>query len=104
VPAPRTGIEPVSKAFSTWPDLAAWLNGESGRNQRLQAILPSPQDNQNLFVWIAHNGADQHIVVSFDDIKNPNDLQNLLKAYPQSAVIGLAWIKDHPYLVLRSNP
>ena len=104
VPIPSNGAVAVSGAFSNFLDLASWLNGQAARNLRLQAIVSPAQGNQNLFVWIAHAGADQHIVIPANQISNPNDLQSVLKAYPQAALIGLAWVQHDRFLVLRSNP
>jgi len=104
VPIPATGAVAVSEVFSNFLDLASWLNGQAARNLRLQAIVSPTQGNQNLFVWIAHTGADQHIVIPANQISNPNDLQSVLKAYPQAALIGLAWVQHDRFLVLRSNP
>ena len=104
VPMPASGAVAVSGVFSNSLDLASWLNGQAARNLRLQAIVSAAQGNQNLFVWIAHAGADQHFVISADQISNPNDLQSVLKAYPQATLIGLAWVQHDRFLVLRSNP
>ncbi len=104
VPIPASGAVAVSGTFANQVDLAAWLNGQSARNLRVQAIISSAQGNENLFVWIAHSGTDQHFVVSANQISNPDDLQNVLKAYPQASVVGLARVQHDRYLVLRSNP
>jgi len=103
VPMPATGAIAVSGVFSTWTDLAAWLNGQAGRNLRLQAIL-SLDGYKNIFVWVSHAGADQHIVIAASQMGTPDDLQGILKAYPQAAVIGSAWVRHDRFLVMRSNP
>ncbi|HEY0797002.1 MAG TPA: carboxypeptidase-like regulatory domain-containing protein [Acidisarcina sp.] len=102
VPLLPTGTSAITAQFQSWTDLANWLNTQSARNLRLQAIL-NIADFKNVFVWVAHGTVDQHIVVPANTINGPTTLQAILKVYPQATVIGLAWVNHDRYLVLRSG-